>query len=338
MWNDPELKNLFLAKTPLIDVRSPVEFSEGSLPHSINLPIMNDEERTLVGTCYKEHGQAAAIKLGHELVQGQIKQDRIQAWTNYINAHPEAQVFCFRGGLRSQITCQWISEAGIKRSPIAGGYKRMRRFFLSQIEEAPLPILYRLGGLTGSGKTNVLKNIQQHIDLENLASHRGSAFGEKGIQPSQVRFENELALELMRIKTAVVVEDESALIGKLALPRRFYHHMRSSPLIILKTDEDERIKNIFEDYVVQSDFQKLSIPLHRIAKGLGGLRFKEVHDLLKSAFEKETTVENHAAWISRLLHYYYDPMYERDIKRQTAQILYAGSASEIVGFINSKLS
>ena len=125
----PELKNLFLAKTPLIDVRSPVEFSEGSLPHSINIPIMNDEERTLVGTCYKEHGQEAAIKLGHELVQGQVKQDRIQAWTNYIEAHPEAQVFCFRGGLRSQITCQWINEAGIKRSPIPGGYKRMRRLF-----------------------------------------------------------------------------------------------------------------------------------------------------------------------------------------------------------------
>ena len=336
MWNDPELKKLFLDNIPLIDVRSPIEFSEGSLPHSINLPIMNDEERTLVGTCYKEHGQAAAIKLGHELIQGQIKQDRIQAWTSYINAHPAAQVFCFRGGLRSQISCQWISEAGIKRSPIPGGYKRMRRFFLSQIEEAPLPTLYRLGGLTGSGKTNVLKNIHQYIDLENLASHRGSAFGENGIQPSQVRFENELALELLKIKTTVVVEDESALIGKISLPRRFYQHMRSSPLIILKTDEDERIKNIFEDYVVQSDFQTLSAPLHQIAKGLGGLRFQEVHELLKGAFAKETTVENHSAWISRLLHYYYDPMYERDIKRQTGQILYEGSATEIVAFINSK--
>ena len=212
----------------------------------------------------------------------------------------------------------------------------MRRFFLSQIEEAPLPILYRLGGLTGSGKTNVLKNIQQHIDLENLASHRGSAFGEKGIQPSQVRFENELALELMKIKTAVVVEDESALIGKIAIPRRFYHHMRSSPLIILKTDEAERIKNIFEDYVILSDFETLSAPLHRIAQGLGGLRFKEILDLMKSAFENEITVENHSTWISRLLKYYYDPMYERDIKRQTGQILYEGSSSEIVGFINSK--
>jgi len=336
MWNDPELKNLFLAKTPLIDVRSPVEFAEGSLPYSINLPIMNDEERTLVGTCYKEHGQAAAIKLGHELVQGQIKQDRIQAWTSYINAHPEAQVFCFRGSLRSQITCQWISEAGIKRSPIPGGYKRMRRFFLSLIEEAPLPVLYRLGGLTGSGKTNVLKNIHHHIDLENLASHRGSAFGEKGIQPSQVRFENELALELMKIKTAVVVEDESALIGKVALPRRFYHHMRSSPLIILKTNEQERIQNIFQDYVINSNFQALSAPLHRISKGLGGLRFKEVLELMKSAFEKETVVEHHSAWISRLLHYYYDPMYERDIKRQTGQILFEGSATEIIAFIHSK--
>jgi tRNA 2-selenouridine synthase len=338
MWNDPALKKLFLASTPLIDVRSPVEFKEGSLPHSTNLPIMNDEERTLVGTCYKENGQAAAMKLGHELVSGAIKQSRIEAWTNYINANPETQVFCFRGGLRSQISCQWMREAGIERQPIEGGYKRMRRFFLSQIEEAPLLPLFRLGGCTGSGKTQVLHQIKNAIDLEKLASHRGSAFGDNGVQPSQIRFENELSLEMMKAQDFTIVEDESAVIGKLTIPKRFFLHMRSSPLIILKSNEETRIKNIFEEYVVASDFLTMNNALERIARRLGGVRFKEVTEELKLAFEKPKTIDSHAGWISALLRYYYDPFYERDIKRQASQIIFEGSTNEILEFITDSLA
>ena len=105
-WNDEELRTIFSKNTPLIDVRSPGEFLEGRIPFSINLPIMNDEERVLIGTCYKDHGQAAAINLGHELVSGRIKDERIELWRKYIQENPETEVFCFRGGLRSQITCE----------------------------------------------------------------------------------------------------------------------------------------------------------------------------------------------------------------------------------------
>jgi tRNA 2-selenouridine synthase len=334
-WNDPELKKLFLASTPLIDVRAPIEFQEGSLPHSINLPIMNDKERTLVGTCYKEYGQAAAIKLGHELVNGNIKQERIQLWENYLKAHPETQIFCFRGGLRSQITCQWLKEVGIERQPIQGGYKKMRRFFLSQVEEAPLLPLLRLSGLTGSGKTQALKQFENSIDLEKLASHRGSAFGENGIQSSQIRFESELALDLMKAEDFIMVEDESAVIGKLTIPRRFYQHMRNSPLIILKCDEETRIKNIFSEYVAPSDFSSMHHSLSRIAKRLGGVRFKEVEEELKRAFERPKTVDSHSGWIQALLRYYYDPFYEKDLKRQPGQILFEGTTQEIVEFISA---
>lgn len=339
-WNDPELKELFFSETPLIDVRAPVEFAEGSLPFSVNFPLMNDEERHLVGIRYKEKGQMDAIKLGHELVSGEVKQKRIEAWVNYINAHPRTQVFCFRGGLRSQISCEWIRQAGITRYPISGGYKRMRGFFYSYMEQAPLPELYRLGGLTGSGKTQVLQtlNSKHLVDLEKLAHHRGSAFGNMGEQPSQVRFENELALDLMRKDRRLVVEDESAMIGKISLPRRFYLHMRNSPLLILKTSEEERIKNIFAEYVVGSEYETLATPLERIAKSLGGLRFKEVSEELKLAFEKEKTLSNHAGWIAALLRYYYDPLYLKDLKRQPGQILYEGSAAEIAAFVTDKFS
>jgi len=336
-WSDPFLKELFLSSTPLIDVRAPIEYSEGSLPHSVNLPIMNDEERRLVGTCYKEHGQAAAIKLGHELVSGLIKETRIKAWLEAIKLNPKTEVFCFRGGLRSQISCQWLKEAGVERQPIPGGYKRMRRFFLSTLEEAPLPQLIRLGGLTGSGKTLVLQKISHFIDLEKLASHRGSAFGEQGIQPGQVRFENELALKLLSPTKIIVVEDESAVIGKITLPKRFYLQMRNSPIVVLKADEEARIKNIFNDYVLHQDWETLSRPLERIARGLGGLRLKEVQTLMKEAFEKEKTAHNHAEWIGQLLHYYYDPFYEKDMKRQPGKIIFEGSEAEVLDYVEASL-
>lgn len=298
---------------------------------------MNDEERKLVGTCYKEHGQASAIKLGHELVSGKVKEQRISLWKNYIGAHPEAQVFCFRGGLRSQISCQWIREAGIERAPIKGGYKRMRRFFLSQLDEAPLPEIYRLSGLTGSGKTRVLNQVTSSIDLENLASHRGSAFGGKGMQPSQVRFENELSLELMRRSGRILVEDESAMIGKLTIPRRFYQHMRNSPLIILKSTQEQRIQNIFEEYVSSSDFNLLHVSLLRIERKLGGVRFKEIENEMKLSFQKELRIENHEGWISLLLEYYYDPFYSRDLAKQNEHILYEGDENEILEYLKSKM-
>jgi len=296
---------------------------------------MNDEERRLVGLCYKMRGQEAAIKLGHELINGQIKWERIQKWIEAITLKPQTQVFCFRGGLRSQIACEWMKESGIDRHPIVGGYKRMRRFFLSQLQDAPLPPIYRLGGLTGSGKTSLIQKIPGSLDLEQLANHRGSAFGSMGVQPNQVRFENELALKLMKRNLALtVIEDEGSWIGKITLPRRFYQQLRNSPLLILKTDDATRIKNIFDSYVRDESLKNLSISMKKISRNLGGIRFKEVQDLIIKAFEKEKTIDNHAEWIQRLLHYYYDPFYMKDLNRQQGLIKFSGSEEAIMDFLH----
>jgi tRNA 2-selenouridine synthase len=126
-------KSLFFEDTPLIDVRAPVEFATGSLPNSVNLPILNDEERALIGTTYKTQGRETAIQLGHQLISGDVKEQRLQAWRSYIDLHPHAVIYCFRGGLRSQITQQWLKEAGIQRPLITGGYKAVRSFIIETI-------------------------------------------------------------------------------------------------------------------------------------------------------------------------------------------------------------
>jgi tRNA 2-selenouridine synthase len=329
-WNDPEFCELFKSRTPLIDVRAPIEFLRGSIPHSVNLPLMDDMDRHLIGIEYKERGQEAAIKLGHERVSGSVKNQRIAAWTDFIKANPNAEVFCFRGGLRSQISCQWISEAGLIKRPIKGGYKRLRQFFLSWLNEAPLPEVIRLGGLTGSGKTTLLKKIPHHIDIESLALHRGSAFGYLGVQPSQIRFENELALKFMEFPNKLVVEDESAILGKVAIPKRFFTHMRASKLVILHASVEERARNIYQDYVLGQESQFFLSAIHRISKRLGGALHKELVEKITHAFAGSPAFQKHEEWISLLLVHYYDPIYKRDLERQKDKILFEGNQDEVL--------
>ncbi len=331
-WNDPELQKLFLNETLLIDVRSPGEFLEGSIPHSINLPIMNDEERHLVGTCYKERGQEAAIELGYKLVSGSIMEERTELWREAIRKMPETEVFCFRGGLRSQIACEWIAMG---KKPIQGGYKRLRRFFLSWLDEAPLPDLIRIGGPTGSRKTDFIKRFE-HIDIEGLANHRGSAFGNLGPQPSQITFENNLAFEIMkRHGKRIVIEDESATLGKNAIPRRLFHHLRQSPILVLEVPMEKRIQNIFESYVKGTGEGFFLNALERIQKSLGGVNYEKIRSEMKEAFSKSEELSNHEGWIRSLLVDYYDPRYNRDIARQGPLLLMRGTAEELVSFLKS---
>ncbi len=324
-----ELKELFLNKTPIIDVRAPAEFQAGHLPNSVNFPLMSDEERHLVGLCYKKNGQEAAIKLGHELVSGENKFNKIQAWIKYLQDYPNAQVMCLRGGLRSQISCLWITEAGVARKPIPGGYKRLRSYLLSQIEEAPLPEIIRLGGMTGTGKTDLLKTLPSFIDLEELALHRGSAFGERGVQPSQATFESALGAEFLG-KARVVVEDESARLGSVRIPVRFFQAMQSSKLVVLERSMRERVENIYREYVLTHDHEFFAESVKRIAKKLGGVRSKEILNLLQIAFAGKPSAEAHRVWIEMLLKDYYDPAYEYALGKQKELIVYRGEESGVL--------
>ncbi|PPI84833.1 tRNA 2-selenouridine(34) synthase MnmH [Marinobacter maroccanus] len=353
--------SLFLNDVPLMDVRAPVEFSRGSFPNTENAPLMNDDERHRVGICYKEKGQDKAIELGHQLVSGDIKAQRIEEWKRFVARHPEGYLFCFRGGLRSRLTQQWIQEAGIDYPLVKGGYKALRRFLIdsleAQIESGEFRIL---SGRTGTGKTRVLKELPNPVDLEGLANHRGSSFGRQVTpQPSQIDFENRLAVAMLKAHHhtggPIYLEDESRLVGRCALPESLKDRMAGSPLLILEQPMEERVAIIREDYVegmfadyVNRDGAEagwlnfrdyLLSAIDRIRKRLGGERHKQLRGLMEEALvQQETTGQTgaHHAWIQALLQDYYDPMYDYQLSQKEGRILVRGGPQTILDWASER--
>ncbi len=361
----PEISNfeeLFLNDTPLLDVRAPIEFQAGAFPSAKNLPLLDDEERHLIGIRYKEQGQPAAIELGKELIDGQPKAQRTAQWQEFVTQHPEGVLYCFRGGMRSKISQQWIYEAtGIAYPRIKGGYKALRNYLLDEVDrsiETIKPIV--LGGKTGAGKTIAIHRLQNSIDLEGLAWHRGSAFGGHVTpQPSQIDFENRLSIALLKQRAAkrtkLIFEDESKAVGSRHIPHKLYDHMSISPLVVLDVSLQERIDNSIQEYVVaalkeyqqfygdEQGFDKWAAyathSLSRIEKRLGGLRYKEMNQKLQYAIQhlKQTgSPDAHGEWISQLLTDYYDPMYDYQIEKKKHRIIYSGSMQEILEYLQNR--
>lgn len=375
-----DLTALFIADTPLIDVRAPVEFMQGSLPGAVNLPILNDEERALVGTTYKQQGSEAAIKLGYEMVSGSVKQNRLQQWLDFIHQHPQAILYCFRGGKRSQITQQWLRDTGIDSPLITGGYKRARQFLISTIDRfSEHRKLLVITGPTGSGKTRLIHDISNShpvLDIEALARHRGSAFGGMSVpQPSQIDFENHLAVNLLKLEQnnlsePVIVEDESRHTGKVYLPDSFFHHLRNSEIIWVDEPLATRVDNIFEDYILTTPigqaqrirqaipplastvetqeilrqqarqlFDKYAGALQAISKKLGGDRFQEVSEDLENArsdFENKNEIQSNKIWIEKLVRYYYDPLYLGSLQRRRVNPCFKGSGQAVMDYLQAR--
>lgn len=351
-----------MADTPLIDVRAPVEFLQGALPGAVNLPIMNDQERAIVGTLYKQQGRDAAVARGHDLVSGEIREARLAQWADFIRRHPEAVIYCFRGGLRSQITQRWLAEAGLARPLLAGGYKVARHFLREQIDQfAAAHSLLILSGPTGSAKTRLLWQAQKFspvVDLEGLAQHRGSAFGgATDLQPTQVNFENTLAVRLLKLsvgRTAqkVLVEDESRLIGRCAIPESFFARMRASEVLFIEEPFECRVENIFKDYIVETSIGKGGLAkglaqfasyqksLLQISSKLGGLRTQEIlQDLMASQhcfLQNPRDLESNKIWIGKLLSYYYDPMYAKSLAKRDPKIIFRGNTAATLEYVRSQ--
>lgn len=349
--------SLFLNDVPLMDVRAPIEFSKGSFPSAINAPLMNDEERHRVGICYKEKGQDKAIELGHQLVSGDLKAQRIEAWKRFTATNPQGYLFCFRGGLRSRLTQQWIKDSGIEFPLIQGGYKAMRRFLIDSLEALTASSEFViLSGRTGTGKTRVLNQLPNPVDLEGLANHRGSSFGRQVTpQPSQIDFENRLAVAMLKahhhVGGSVYLEDESRLVGRCALPESLRNRMAAAPLMVLDQPIEERVRIIREDYVDQmtADYVErdgteagwlnfrdyLLSALDRIRKRLGGERHSRLRQMMEDALDRQhRTGETgaHHEWIEALLQDYYDPMYDYQLSQKEGRIIVKGGPETIIGW------
>ncbi|MFU0921060.1 tRNA 2-selenouridine(34) synthase MnmH [Kluyvera sichuanensis] len=358
MNNGTDYCAILRAETPIIDVRAPVEFAQGAMPAAVNLPLMNDDERAAVGTCYKRQGPEAAMALGHKLVSGQTRQQRIDAWLDACRRMPQGYLCCARGGQRSHITQSWIKESGIDYPLIVGGYKALRQAAIQATEDLVRHPIVLIGGCTGNGKTPLVREQPLGIDLEGLAHHRGSSFG-RTLTPqfSQATFENHLATALLngayqRENVRWVLEDEGHMIGANHLPECLRDRMAQSPIAVVEDPFDLRLERLREEYFdhMHHDFtaafgeekgwEEYSAWLHHglfaIRRRLGLQRFAELTTTLDASLaeQKRTgSTEAHFAWLVPLLEEYYDPMYCYQLEKKADKIVFRGTSEAVTQWL-----
>ena len=296
----------------IIDARSPSEFVEDHLPGAINCPVLDDEERRIVGTLYKQQGAFEARRVGGAMVAANLARhlrerfaDQPQGWRPLI--------YCWRGGMRSGSMVQWLRLVGWDAQQLAGGYKRYRQHVIEQIDAITPQLRLRvLCGPTGSAKTRLLHALEQAgaqiLDLEGLAVHKGSVLG--GVpgqpQPSQKQFETRLAGVLARLDPAqpVWVEAESRKIGRIALPNALIDLLRAGPCWRIEAPREARLDFLLRDYAyLGDDREALAVQLDK----LHGLQSNE-------------TIERWLNWaragvlpslFGELMVLHYDPLYSR---------------------------
>ncbi|MFN8152918.1 MAG: tRNA 2-selenouridine(34) synthase MnmH [Bacteroidia bacterium] len=309
-----EFLKQYRKKAPLlIDTRSEKEFEKAHIPGAVNIPILNNEHRHIVGTIYKQEGRQAAVMKGFELV-GPLFKEKMETAVNLAEGR-EVFVYCWRGGMRSNILAWLLKMAGMRVTLLQGGYKSFRNYLLPFLSAKYRIIV--LGGQTGSGKTEMLHRLrdagEQVVDLEYLASHKGSAFGLLGMpeQPSQEQFENLLALELEKIdpRQPVWFENESRLIGKMIIPPALFEQMRSVKVVEVQVSREQREERIRREYCV-FDAELLAHHTDRIAKRLGPQHAKRAIGLLHEG-DKDS-------WLQIVLDYY-DKTYTHSNTQRDAQ-------------------
>jgi len=269
---------------PIIDVRSPSEYSKGHWPGAINIPLFSDRERETIGKSYKKESRLKAIFNGLTLTLPNTKKllGIMRQTTTKEKGNKSLRIYCWRGGMRSN-TFAWLARTiGIKTYLLEGGYKNYRKWVLNQFE-ADLPIRL-LGGKTGTRKTDLLNYIDNEniyvIDLEGIANHRGSSFGSLGMdrQPTSQQFENVLAESLEKFHqsnaTEIWIEAESSNLGKCRIPNSLYTKMKKAPVLEIIKTKSERIDNLVDVYS-QNSQNELKEAVDRIRKRLGPQRTKE---------------------------------------------------------------
>ena len=304
----------------IVDVRSPAEFALDHIPGAINHPVLNDEERARIGTMYKQVSPFAARRAGAALVARNIAHilethlhDRPPRWSPL--------VYCWRGGGRSDALCEVLRRVGWRAARLQGGYQAYRRAVVAALEDLPLAFEYRvLCGRTGSGKSQVLEALAtlgaQVLDLEALASHRGSVLGEvPGCpQPAQKMFESRLWQRLRALDRSrpVFVEAESRKVGNVQVPGALIAAMRDAPCVIVQAPTAVRTALLMQHYAhFLRDDALLSERLHALTSHYGRAAIARWCALAQA--------QRHPELVAELLERHYDPAYDRSITRNFAR-------------------
>ncbi|WP_036166880.1 tRNA 2-selenouridine(34) synthase MnmH [Massilia sp. 9096] len=303
----------------IIDARSESEFALDRIPGAINCPVLNDEERILVGTTYKQVGAFEAKKIGAPLVARNIAHaidtlfaDKPKDW--------KPLVYCWRGGNRSGSMAYILAKVGWPVVQLDGGYKAFRNYVNGALDTPPELDFRVICGTTGSGKSRLLETLEsigaQVLDLERLAAHRGSVLGQLPgePQPSQKRFETEIWDKLRRFDAArpVFVESESKKVGNLRVPEAVMERMRAAPCIALQLDRPKRVDLLMEDYQhFARDPDALLVQLEHLVQLHGRARIDAWRELAHGGGMPEL--------VDQLLVQHYDPAYLRSIDRNFVQ-------------------
>lgn len=296
----------------IIDARSPSEFTLDRIPGAINCPVLDDNERAIVGTIYHQQGAFEARRVGGAMVAANLAKhlqeqfsDKPERW--------KPLVYCWRGGMRSGSMVHWMRLVGWDAQQLAGGYKAFRRHVISQIDDiVPKLDLRVILGATGSAKTRVLQALAEQgaqvLDLEHYARHKGSLLGNlPGVaQPSQKNFETQIGMVLERIDITrpVYVEGESARIGRLTVPLPLVIQLRAASAIEIAATHEARLEYLLRDYAYLADDadalgDKLAVLIESLGKETVGRWQQWAHN-------KEL-----APLFSELMQMHYDPHYER---------------------------
>jgi len=295
----------------LVDVRSRQEFVAGTIPGAVNIPLFNEDERSVIGTIYKHGGHEQAIDTGFGIVREKLS-ELVALFDSYSGR--KFAVFCARGGMRSLSVVNLLKQSGFEAYQIVGGYKKHRNEVMNTLEnfEARLIVLH---GLTGTGKTRILQKLTGAIDLEELARHRSSIFGGLDRDPSRQReFESGLAMSISSLdREPYFIEGESRKIGQVFMPKSLAIAMRNGILVNVQCSFATRVSRILQDYPIETEERRnqLEAILQSLRTKMGNDRVEEMVTLLRH--------EKHAELVHILLTDYYDRRYAKSMARYVFQ-------------------
>lgn len=341
MFHDISIEELRALKNnnelTVIDVRSQSEYKDATIPGSINIPFFNDDERAEIGTIYKQISPQAAKERGLEIMSAKLP----GFVKEFAKLNGKKAVFCWRGGMRSKTTATVLGLMGINVFRLIGGYRSYRNWVVDTLETFKLrPKAYILNGYTGSGKTTILHRLDQEgypvLDLEGLAKHRGSIFGQIGLEPNnQKTFDAQLLEVILSLNHSpyILFEGESKRIGKVSLPDFLIEKKEQGVQLFIEIPIEERVRHILEDYQPWNYEKECFEAFSRIKR--------RIHTPIASKIETDLKSGEYSSAVKLLLEYYYDPLYEHTAEQYPEKskiYIKAKNVEEAIKHIRDQLS